>query len=533
MSGDKLQDYSELLSAYLDNELDAAERTRVEALLDREPAAVRLLSELRETHEMLQNLPEVSAPPGLLEDVMARVERQALLGEQNDEPQKTPVRIRWGPIRAAAAVIVIVGGAGAWMMYQSAKMEKRIAYVQITPLEKRSAPESPAVDVPEKKASAPRAGDALVELRPGSVKQELETKSGKFGAAKTSPPADLVTESIEEKQSAAKEESTGLDRMSKAPRKSADNEKLQQHDYEIASEKAKTGQTVELGMTGRETAGESQTEITQPMGEEGASVEALVQADFQNEPVELTLRFSNTQDRDDFSQQTLTYLSANQMLNIADPSQREQVKEPLNQSVFVPGSTGVNNVDSNSRQFLVWAPPEELVKLVDYSVHEAGQLTNAPSVSLRVGELRTEGVEQTRSVAQLLEKPDWQQQLIRSQQVLAQRRTAGTARVEGGITQEREKSASPTSQEQGSEPSESYSKTADSRGAMIAGHYRTPTVPLSLNEGATVQRQVEPFSPQGIWGQVWNVQQELFEMTLSASPPPNYLPFVLNLRVDE
>lgn len=75
----------ELLSAYLDGELTAAERARVEDRLAVDPAARQLLDELRSVSQAMQGLPHAKLVDDLRESVLRRAERAMLLA--ND---KTP-----------------------------------------------------------------------------------------------------------------------------------------------------------------------------------------------------------------------------------------------------------------------------------------------------------------------------------------------------------------------------------------------------------------------------------------------------------
>ena len=71
MAKDRSQNLSELLSAYLDGELDEATTAKVVAHLERDANARLLLRELRETRSMLQGLPRESAPADFAESVVA------------------------------------------------------------------------------------------------------------------------------------------------------------------------------------------------------------------------------------------------------------------------------------------------------------------------------------------------------------------------------------------------------------------------------------------------------------------------------
>src|SRR3990170_1217954 len=71
----------ELLSAYIDRELDAAQTAQVERLLREDEAARRMLSELRRTVNAVASLPRHPAPASIASDVQTVLERSALLGD--------------------------------------------------------------------------------------------------------------------------------------------------------------------------------------------------------------------------------------------------------------------------------------------------------------------------------------------------------------------------------------------------------------------------------------------------------------------
>jgi anti-sigma factor RsiW len=61
----------ELLSAYLDGEVTAEERARVDAHLAESAEWRAVLEEVRETRDLLQGLPTVDAPPGFWDSMLA------------------------------------------------------------------------------------------------------------------------------------------------------------------------------------------------------------------------------------------------------------------------------------------------------------------------------------------------------------------------------------------------------------------------------------------------------------------------------
>jgi negative regulator of sigma E activity len=81
---------NELLSAYLDGELNAAETAEVERLLATNPAARRLLDELRSLGSMLQSLPQQKLGMDLSADVLRIAERRMKNEEIADAAKPSP-----------------------------------------------------------------------------------------------------------------------------------------------------------------------------------------------------------------------------------------------------------------------------------------------------------------------------------------------------------------------------------------------------------------------------------------------------------
>lgn len=108
------REYLEMqLSAYLDGELSPDERAEVEAWLDADPQARRLLDELRAISGAVHALPRARASEELLGNLRTRLEREALL--DNSAPPEAIRRASsgsWGSWLAAAAVIALTFTAG-------------------------------------------------------------------------------------------------------------------------------------------------------------------------------------------------------------------------------------------------------------------------------------------------------------------------------------------------------------------------------------------------------------------------------------
>ena len=108
---------SELLSAYVDGEVDDRERVLVERILREDASARRLLEELRRTIQVVSSLPRHGAPPTLATDLEAQLERAELLGDA--EPNVVHLserRASWTAWLAVAAMLGVVVVSGWWFL---------------------------------------------------------------------------------------------------------------------------------------------------------------------------------------------------------------------------------------------------------------------------------------------------------------------------------------------------------------------------------------------------------------------------------
>jgi hypothetical protein len=95
------------LSAYLDGELDDAQRQEVEALLADDPEAAELYEQLKVTRELVQSLPRAEANEEWREALRGRMERQALLGDMLQASARSRRKVALAPWIALAAVLVL------------------------------------------------------------------------------------------------------------------------------------------------------------------------------------------------------------------------------------------------------------------------------------------------------------------------------------------------------------------------------------------------------------------------------------------
>lgn len=96
----------DLLSAYLDGELDAAERAAVASHLDASADARAVLDEVRQVRDAVRALPPRDAPAGFWSDVLGDT-TVVDLASRRRQPRVRPAR--WAALAAGAAAAAIVG----------------------------------------------------------------------------------------------------------------------------------------------------------------------------------------------------------------------------------------------------------------------------------------------------------------------------------------------------------------------------------------------------------------------------------------
>jgi anti-sigma factor RsiW len=103
----------DVLSAYLDGELDAAERAAVEARLEESGEWRAELAEVRSARDALRGLPTRDAPAGFWDAVHARVAAEETDADADDAvvpitAARSHARRRWAWIAASAAAVAVV-----------------------------------------------------------------------------------------------------------------------------------------------------------------------------------------------------------------------------------------------------------------------------------------------------------------------------------------------------------------------------------------------------------------------------------------
>jgi hypothetical protein len=126
----------ELLSAHLDDELDADARAAVDAGLRRYPEVRRAAEELRRTVGLISALPRVSPPANFTEETAAAARRQVLLNRAGRKLVADRRRsVLWGRVASIAAVLALccVAALAVWraqsrLMSGEEKSEPQVAW---------------------------------------------------------------------------------------------------------------------------------------------------------------------------------------------------------------------------------------------------------------------------------------------------------------------------------------------------------------------------------------------------------------------
>ena len=195
---------SELLSAYLDGELTAAEQARVEQLLAADPAARRWVDEMRALSNTLQSLPQEKVGEDLGPRVLRMVERRMLTDAPPAEPAPQPAEpaqplwretlrgmlsrraLVWSGLAVAIAVMMMIFSPGEKkQVAQDGKVARPPA---AAPGEADEAKTAPANTTPPELRPAAPASATSAELRlapPTAVaapaKPAAKPDSGQFG----------------------------------------------------------------------------------------------------------------------------------------------------------------------------------------------------------------------------------------------------------------------------------------------------------------------------------------------------------------
>jgi hypothetical protein len=194
------------LCAYVEGELDDAQRAEIEQHLAANPHHQALIAELRAASGLLRDLPRVKAPIELNESLCGQLERSALLDPTDDPFDPARSVNRWPQFTAVAAVLLLAaslafvviyvlppsGGNGHNQVALDEKGLKKSAPVIDAPVADQG--REPAKDAREKRAELPETLDrsktlsAAASSSEGLVPKTVTTAPTQFGVAALGVP---------------------------------------------------------------------------------------------------------------------------------------------------------------------------------------------------------------------------------------------------------------------------------------------------------------------------------------------------------
>src|SRR5690242_13428145 len=105
------------LAAYIDGQLDPAERAQIEQYLAANPDHQKLLADMTAQRELLRALPRERAPADIYDALQSQLERSVLL-DDSGQSSPTPVRhSRKSQLFALAAMLTLAVGLGAVLFF--------------------------------------------------------------------------------------------------------------------------------------------------------------------------------------------------------------------------------------------------------------------------------------------------------------------------------------------------------------------------------------------------------------------------------
>ncbi|MFQ5590736.1 MAG: zf-HC2 domain-containing protein [Phycisphaerae bacterium] len=351
----------ELLSAYIDGELPAAEAIRVERLLEQDESARRLMQELRQTATLVASLPRHDAPNSIAEDVRARIERSELLGDPDSLPIAAKRRQLGVPgVAAMAAMLALVVLGGLWISQRGwepdAPEPVRLA---MTHPQEKEAPVS---------IQSGRNGHSMGE---GTPREAADESTG------TSVARTRRMRKSGVKRRAARTSAT------EAPRSKV---------AELPSNKLLSGKRRQRGKRAEGKGVLALAPIEQKITA-GIDCDKLQEHRFANEPVQLRVTMRDETKSEKITTKIIEYLKRRQLAEITVDKETGSVHHRLTGGFFFQGQPGVNFDDARQRQLLVRVPSRDLDGLLAQLTDDAGEKANVTLIS---GPVAVNGVDEAR-----------------------------------------------------------------------------------------------------------------------------------------
>jgi len=386
MSEVRPDNLDEYLSAYLDDELADAQRAEVESLLATDPAVEARLQAIRDTVERLRALPRRPAPPHMLDDLNAQMERRLLLGDEAPPLPGRSYRRTAISLLASAALVTITVGGGLWVFFKAGRpiAEQTVVTVHDTgsPIDQ---PSDRVRHVMPSETKGSRLSRKPADLKDKEEAQDHFATEGALADHASDANADALgvahSDATEKTFIAAAESpsTTRLDVSGVADAASG----LAKQDVSAAAKPAPTLPVPRADLAGKLAAGVALGEISRhPFDGESIAIDVTVndEPDRQIAVARLVGFFAGRAIPELRAQVLLSFLGFG-----SAPNERS--------SFFIAGRAPENFPDARQQQFLVRIDPDRISDLLDAVADTPGQ---EHDVALTVGPLNAGGLDDTR-----------------------------------------------------------------------------------------------------------------------------------------
>ncbi|MCH8146379.1 MAG: hypothetical protein IH987_00060, partial [Planctomycetes bacterium] len=358
------EELSELLSGYVDGELDDNDVALIERVLLKDQDARKLLDELRQMVHIVQGLPRHDAPASIAEDIAAYAERAELLGD-TDAFESLPGprgRSPWSTLLSMAAGIAVVATGVLWYSYDpNTNLEGQVVVSNRKPtvdesqvIREASTRKSRDVVLKEavtsRRSVAPAAGDSLDD---SSAPTKTLTEKRTFGPSRKKRAKDFA----EPAGAWAKLPAVPVDR-----RHQVDPAKL----FAVAN-------------------------VEQILALDG-KVSHLRKHSFPNEKWQLAIPARDGVESGEFARRLVGALTSRNVVDAAMSPDETQLTEISKNGFFLQGASGVNYGDERQEQILVYLTVSDRDALFD----EIEQWSVTNEVELHVGPIRLRGLPRAR-----------------------------------------------------------------------------------------------------------------------------------------
>lgn len=355
----------ELLSAYIDGEVDDRQRTLIERLVRENDDAMAMLNEIRRTADAVSSLPRHTAPDSISEFLHDQLEREELLGAA---PEPRPRSGERGfPIvgfMATAAMLGIVLIGGFWFLRNGTDDARRIRENVLA----RAEPRDDAISTSAR----------IRTIEEPSLSRSRRAKRGRGSVA---AKRDRNTAAFSDHGS----------RGSTDPAQVPDSRVVLLERETATAQANKPTRPVEVTMNHRATVGDKMRS--------SRSLAGLRAHNFAVEPLRLKIVVRNQDRRSAAMDRVTAFLSARGAVDVAKLPPGDDAGKPTQTGFFLRGRSHLNFGEGMSEQLLIRVASRDLDALME----ELGRA--APSdgdVSLMAGPLLFQGLGHARATLRRL-----------------------------------------------------------------------------------------------------------------------------------